>query len=268
MDTIVHNSSLKVKGFMESVRAAETGPGTICVFWLGQAGFIVKTPLGKLIAIDPYLSDYCEHAVGFKRIMLSVIPPEELEADFLFVSHEHGDHFDADLFRILSAKEAIRILGPESCRKPVGEAGIPPERFTLLVENQTMDFGEFKVIPVKADHGDLSPDALGFIFDFGFTRVYFAGDTAYSPDKLRKVFEVRPEIALLPINGEYGNLDPAEAIKLAGEIGAKVLIPCHYWTFIEHGSYPLGLKREAERPDTAVKPVFLAQGEGYLYRTV
>lgn len=268
MDTIIHNSSLRVQGFMENVRATETGPGTLCVFWLGQAGFMIKTPLGKLITIDPYLSDYCEHAIGFKRIMLSVLPPEELETDYLFISHEHGDHLDEDLFKMLNTNEAIRILGPESCRKPVKEAGIPPDRFTLLVENQSMDFGEFKVLPVKADHGDLTPSALGFIFDFGFAKVYFAGDTAYSPDKLRKVFEIRPEIALLPINGEYGNLNSAEAIKLAEEIGAKVLIPCHYWTFIEHGAFPIELKREADRQNAAVKPIILAQGEGYLYRMV
>lgn len=65
--------------------------------------------------------------------------------------------------------------------------------------------------------------------------------------KLKKVYEIKPEIALLPINGEYGNLDSNDAAKLGADIGSKVIIPCHYWTFIEHGSYPLQLKKAAEK---------------------
>ncbi len=38
-------------------------PGSITLWWLGQAGFIVKTPAGKLVAIDPYLSNSCQ-AIG------------------------------------------------------------------------------------------------------------------------------------------------------------------------------------------------------------
>jgi L-ascorbate 6-phosphate lactonase len=262
---IIDNRKLRVQGFMENVMETKTGPGKLAIFWLGQAGFMIRTPQGKLIAIDPYLSNFCESLIGFKRIMLSVLPPEELETDYLFLSHDHPDHFDADLMELLKYKGNIGIFGPESCRKAVENAGIPSDRFTLLREGQIEKLGEFSVIPVKADHGELAPDAQGFVFDFGFAKVYFAGDTAYSPDKLRKVFEIRPEIALLPINGEYGNLNAAEAVKLSGEIGAKVLIPCHFWTFIEHGALPVELKRAMEQQASAAEILILAQGEGYLY---
>jgi Predicted Zn-dependent hydrolases of the beta-lactamase fold len=260
--------SLVVKGFMDRVHATEVTDNTLAIFWLGQAGFMIKTPKGCLIAIDPYLSDYCEQAAGFKRIMPPVMAIEELEADYLFVSHEHSDHFDMELVKVLKDNKKLKILGPQECMELSDEAGISTECFNVLEENKTVNFGEFKVIPVKADHGELSPGALGFIFDFGFTRVYFAGDTAYSPDKLKSAYEYKPEIALLPINGEYGNLDSEQAAKLAGDIGVKVIIPCHYWTFIEHGSYPIQLIEAAKREAPDAELVFLAQGEGYIYDTL
>jgi L-ascorbate 6-phosphate lactonase len=250
---------------MDTVRATGTGPGVLAIFWLGQAGFIIKTPAGKLVTIDPYLSDYCERAANFKRIMLAVMPPEELETDFLFMTHSHPDHYDADLVESMKAKKTVKLFGPESCRVLAAETGIGPDRFTLLREGQIEKLGEFDVIPVKADHGDLAPDALGLIFDFGFVKIYFAGDTAYSPDVLKKVYEIKPDIALLPINGEYGNLDAAQALRLAGEIGAKIMIPCHFWTFIEHGARPVELIRTAEKEASKLEIAILAQGEGYLY---
>jgi L-ascorbate 6-phosphate lactonase len=265
MGNDINHNKLAVKGFMNNVKAIRVEKNTLAIFWLGQAGFLIKTPKGSLIAIDPYLSDYCEQLVGFKRIMLPVLCPDEFNADYLFVSHEHPDHFDVDLIRQLKQRESLKIFGPDECEKIAMKNGIYLDNFILLEENKPVDLGECILLPVKADHGEQSPKALGFIFDFGFIKVYFAGDTAYSPDKLKRVYESKPEIALLPINGEYGNLNSEEAARLAKEIGAKVVIPCHYWTFIEHGSYPLHLKKIMEEEMPEIKLVFLAQGECYTY---
>ena len=51
-------------------------PGRITLWWLGQAGFLVKTPAGKLVAIDPYLSNSCQaigEQLGFD--MDRLVPP-------------------------------------------------------------------------------------------------------------------------------------------------------------------------------------------------
>jgi len=262
----VHQNRLAVRGFMERLKAVKICKGSLGIFWLGQAGFLIKTPEGSTIAIDPYLSDCCERLVGFKRIMLPVLSLDELDPDYLFVSHEHPDHFDEDLIEKLKGRSQLKILGPVECKKRAMEIGINAAQFTLLEENKPVDFGEFTMLPVKADHGELSPDALGFVFDFGFVKVYFAGDTAYSPDIMKRVLEMRPEIAILPINGEYGNLNSLEAAQLARDIGCKVVVPCHYWTFVEHGSNPLEFKMIMERDLPECKLEFLALGECYVYR--
>ena len=53
--------------------------GEIAVFWLGQAGFLIKDSGGRTIAIDPYLTDCCERVAGFKRLSPKLISPEELK---------------------------------------------------------------------------------------------------------------------------------------------------------------------------------------------
>lgn len=251
---------------MEIIKGTVIEAGSLGIFWLGQAGFILKTPMGKLIAIDPYLTDLCNRLFGFKRIMPPLIMAGEMEVDYLFVSHEHADHFDTDALMELADNKCLQIFGPVECERIAKEMGVAPEQFFLLEEEKPLDFGEFTLLPVIADHGNLSSDALGFIFDFRFVKIYFSGDTGYSPEKLKVPMGIKPEIALLPINGEFGNLNSREAVLLARDLGTKMVIPCHFWTFVEHGSNPLELKKIMEQELPECKLHFLAQGEGCIYR--
>ena len=45
---------------MEQLRAFEVPQGSLTVWWIGQAGFFLKTPQGVLVVMDPYLSNCCE----------------------------------------------------------------------------------------------------------------------------------------------------------------------------------------------------------------
>ena len=74
----------------------------VAIFWLGQAGFLLKTHDGHTIVIDPYLSNYVERlfpetGLGFKRLMPPPCAPEDVCADVLLISHEHvGDNVISD----------------------------------------------------------------------------------------------------------------------------------------------------------------------------
>ena len=48
--------------FAETVKNLEVEQGTAALIWLGQAGFMIKTAGGKIVAIDPYLTDYVYEA--------------------------------------------------------------------------------------------------------------------------------------------------------------------------------------------------------------
>lgn len=212
----------------------------IAVCWLGQAGFLLYTHEGKRILIDPYLSDYVNRLFAdtegqkFRRMTPMCIEPEKLHPDILLSSHEHPDHLDIDSIPRLIANSGTRAFVNSVSMKELYNNGISTERFSVLHKQDKIDFGEFVLTVTDCDHGELAPEAMGFYLDFGFLTVYYSGDTALNRDCLKDVIQRKADIALLPINGAFGNLNAKEAAILANDLGAKICIPHHFWTFPAH----------------------------------
>ncbi len=236
---------------------------------------MLKTPGNKIIAIDPYLTDYVykllnkEYGYGFKRMTASVFKPGEIDIDYLFSSHEHGDHLDVDaILELLSNRSAMLYANAESKKIAVG-TGVPQEKITLIKKDMAISFDEFELVVTAADHGEFCNDAMGFIFDFGFAKVYYSGDTCYNVKVLKKAIDLKPQVALLPINGAFGNLNAEDAAKLANLMQSKVCIPHHFWTFPLH-------KGEKGDPIDAIKAfpeyapdcrlIMLSPGEAFMFK--
>jgi hypothetical protein len=66
----------------KSLRGFTVPAGSLAVWWLGQAGFLFKSPAGRIIAVDPCLSNSCE------------APAREIGVD-----HSHQDHLDPETLR-------------------------------------------------------------------------------------------------------------------------------------------------------------------------
>jgi L-ascorbate 6-phosphate lactonase len=245
--------------------------GSLAVFWLGQAGFVFKTPVGTIVYTDPYLTDYVqralpEYGLGFKRIMPKLIEADEVEADYVVSTHSHQDHLDADALPILLKNPRIHFIGAPDCRQHYEKAGIPPERFTIIHRGQTLNLGDFSLTGVHADHGELAPDAMGMLFDFGGIQVWQVGDTAYCPDQWQDLFKKDIDIVLPPINGAFGNLNGVEAARLACDVRAKVVIPCHFWMFPVHYGNPMEFLEACKELAPAARPVLMTQGELFVYQ--
>jgi L-ascorbate metabolism protein UlaG (beta-lactamase superfamily) len=245
-------------------------PGSLAIFWLGQAGFAYKTPAGRIIYIDPYLSNCVNRllsgeAYGFKRIMPTPIEAQEVDADLVACTHFHPDHFDYDAVPVLAQNPRIHFAAAPDCRAEFEKLDIPATRYTIFTKGQTLDFGEFRLTGVPADHGDLAPDALGIILQVGGIKVWQVGDTAFRPDLWQEVFRMGIDVIIPPINGAFGNLEGIQAAQLAHLVGAKVAIPCHFWMFAEHGGSPAQFLDACRDYAQEVKPVLLSLGEVYLY---
>ena len=113
----------------------------------------------------------------------------------------------------------------------------------------------------------MSPEAMGFLFDFGGTRIYYAGDTAFDPELLGMTKDSIPDLALLPINGAYGNMDACNAAKFAQFCGAKKCIPYHFWTFAGHGGDPMAFCKEMPMQAPDCELIMLTPGEIYSLST-
>ncbi len=252
--------------FAQRVQSIQVPEGRLAIFWLGQAGFVYKTPAGRVIYIDPYLSD-CVHRLlhseryGFKRIMPTLIEPDEVEADQIVCTHSHADHFDYDAIPVLARKPNLHFTAAPDCRTEFEKLGVPAEKYTIIEKGQTLDYGDFKLTGIYADHGDLAPMALGILLQVGSLHVWQVGDTAYRPDQWQDVFQIGVDVLIPPINGAYGNLDSLQAAQMAQAAHARMVIPCHYWMFAEHGGDPAQFLEACKETAPSTQAILMAQGE-------
>lgn len=256
--------------FMRSVNQTSVPKGKIAIFWLGQAGFLLKTHEQHTVMIDPYFSEYVqrifpEMGQGFKRLMPPPCRADEVNADVLLISHEHADHFDVDSFALIMDNPKTQVFTSENVATQMETMGLDVARVTSIRKGECAQIlPECKLRAVDCDHGDLAPDALGFLLDFGFETIYFAGDTALTPSRLEAALQAKPEIALLPINGAFGNLNGTLAARYAAMLNSKVLIPCHFWTFPLHHGDPQELIDAMGKEGQGVELHLLCQGESYM----
>lgn len=205
----------------------------IDIYWLGGSGFIMKFDNGVTVCVDPYLSDSVERLFGFKRLIPVPISADQLKCDILLISHEHGDHLDIDSFdAIYAGNTRLKIFAPASCDEFLCEHNA---KYTQIKTGDCNNIEGINIKSLKADHGELSPDALGFMLTYKERTIYLTGDTGFNLEILKPAIDARPEIIIPCINGAYGNLDEEQSSELVKLCGSKIAIPTHYGLFNEHG---------------------------------
>jgi L-ascorbate 6-phosphate lactonase len=244
--------------------------GIIAVFWLGQAGFLIKTDSGRLIAIDPYFSNCVERLIpeegqGFKRLMPAPCAADALVFDTLIISHEHYDHFDVDAIEdMMKNGRTIVYTNSVAAAQMIG-MGIDASRICVMEKGHPITLDDSILLPVDCDHSELAPEAMGVILEFSRVKLYYAGDTALTPNRLHVPLEAQPDVAILPINGAFGNLDSKSAAEYAALLKCRFLIPCHFWTFPLHLGEPMSLIRLMPELAPVCTLKMLCQGESALF---
>jgi L-ascorbate 6-phosphate lactonase len=249
------------------IKTTSVGPGTVGIFFLGQAGFVIKNSAGKIIYVDPYLSDACNRMFGFKRIFPPPIAPADVRADLVITTHEHGDHFDVDSMPIIAKNNPKAMFaGPVECINMFRDLKIPDRQLILLEpNNEVSPLPKIEILSLPADHGELSADALGIILSLEGKKIYFPGDTAFRADIFQDAARHGIDIAVPPINGKFGNLDSLQAAEAVKIIHPKLAIPCHFWLFIQHNGDPAGFVAACEKDCPNVPVHVMAVGEKMIF---
>ena len=242
--------ALKDEDFLADVLAARDFPNDLHLWWLGQSGFLVQWQ-GHHLLFDPYLSDSLTHKYAATdkphvRMTERVVAPERLNfIDVVTSSHNHTDHLDKEtLVPLMRVNPKLQLVAPEANRAFVADRlGVAIEYPRGLVADETKRFGVFELTGVPAAHPKLEKDEwgqhkfLGYVVQCGDFKIYHSGDTLLYESMAPKLACFDVDVALLPINGDSpgrgvaGNLNGREAAMLAKEIGASVVIPCHYEMF-------------------------------------
>jgi L-ascorbate metabolism protein UlaG (beta-lactamase superfamily) len=240
----------KNKELLQDIAANSTDDHNFFLWWLGQSGYLLQYK-NQRILIDPYLSDsltkkYANTEKPHIRISELVISPEVLPAiNFITSSHNHTDHLDAEtILPILNKNKDCKLLIPEANRKFVCDRlNIEDTSPIGLDAGDTIRIGNISITAVPAAHNTIEKDEngkckfLGYIFKLGDWCIYHSGDTLLYDGMSELLKSHKPDILILPINGNdpkrkvAGNLNSDEAIELAKSIGASIIIPCHYDLF-------------------------------------
>ena len=170
----------------------------------------IKINKGKVIYIDPYKID-----------------KEYNDADFIFITHSHYDHFsEKDIIKVI--KNNTTVIIPEELMKKVLKLGVSQENIIPVEPNECEIFEDikFETIPAyninkpfhKKENG-----WVGYIIELKGIRYYIAGDTDITEENQK----VQCDVAFVPVAGTY-TMDYKEADKLVNTIKPKVAIPIHY----------------------------------------
>ena len=244
----------------EEIRRAQVPQGSLMICWLGQAGYLLKDSCGRTLVIDPYLTNCGERIRGFKRLSPMLLAPEELAPDYYVITHTHFDHLDYDAIPVVKERSPkTQFFGPTSCLNELAEMGVDQHRCHRLDRGMRFEDRHVLLEATYADHGTMAPDAIGVLLEMGGRRLYFSGDTAFHEDLFCGVANFRPEIVFLSVNGKFGNMNGEEGARAAERTGARYAVPCHCWTFAEHGGDP-GVFCDGLRDRDCI-PICFRQGE-------
>ena len=191
------------------------------ITFYGQSSLGIEVA-GKNIIVDPFISG---------NEMASHIDSNELKADYILVTHAHGDH----------------VLDVEAIAKRTGATIVSNAEIATYYEKKgfkshpmnhggswKFDFGSVKY--VTAIHSSSFPDGTyggnpgGFVIESEHKNIYIAGDTALTFDMKLIPLRTKLDLAILPIGNNF-TMDIEDAIIASDFVECDKILGYHYDTF-------------------------------------
>ena len=250
--------------------ATSGAQGKTELLWLGQAGFRIKSPNGKMILIDPWITGGPKTPPMYKTDLAAIGP-----IDLLLVTHAHVDHIgDAPA---IAKMNNTKLYGPADMVTPLTTLGIlPPDlghRFNKT--GSVTPLPGIKVTAVQAEHSSLlvwknpatdkmeshpAGEPMGYIIQLenGF-KIWHMGDTGLFSDMKFISEHYKPDLVLIPIGGNFTMAPEDAAYALRTWVKPKMVIPMHY------GSNPMTKGTVAEFQEamkgSSIKIIPMTEGE-------
>jgi N-acyl-phosphatidylethanolamine-hydrolysing phospholipase D len=271
--SLFHSSASAPRHDDPAVRA----DARLTVQWVGHATVLLQIG-DRMIATDPLVAS----TVGLlsKRLVAPGVAADAFPAlDLAVLSHVHFDHLSYGSLEALAPKISLLAI-PEGAFPYLPDFSFDAREAAVWA---TIEHAGIRATAVPAAHGgwrygidaSWARAVVGWVLERDGLAVYFAGDTGYDAAQFAAIRKRWPNLdaALLPIApmephtlvGAW-HMDPAEAVRAFRELGARVMIPIHFDTFINSldapGEAPVVLGRELKAQNVASDRVHvLSMGE-------
>ncbi len=226
----------------------------LLIWWLGQSGFLIKSR-NTAFVIDPYLSTALEEATKdmgpeIRHIRMMPVPviPEQIRClDYIFCTHDHGDHYDPESVRLLKkGNPSAKIVVPLALRPSLIRDGFPEEDIIIAGTEMVCQCGKLEVKAIAGKHNEFDYSKacgfpyVGFVIRVEGVCIYHSGDTILYEGLSEALRKEAIDLGMMAINGYdderiragfQSNCTYREAAGLAKGAGIKWMVPCHYGMF-------------------------------------
>ena len=221
----------------------------INVTWYGHACFLINTGDASIL-IDPFITGNPQ----------SPIKSQEVQPDYILVSHGHGDHL-GDAVEI-AKRTGATVISNFEIQTWISGQGVENSHPLHIGGGYDFPWGRVKL--TIAHHGSALPDGsyggnpCGFLLYIQGKKIYHACDTGLFYD-MKLIGEEGIDLAILPI-GDNFTMGPDDALRAVKLINPHKVVPIHYDTFDV-------IKQDAEawaekvRSETSTVPVVMKPGE-------
>lgn len=254
----------------------------------GGAEFLVDNYSGSSLNSEYSYCGVCRTSgapyLTWVRTNPHVIDPWKFKKlDMVFATHHHQDHADFYTVKATLDTTECKYVGPANTCKLFRKWGVPEDR---IIEVKPGDSFKVKDTLVKVEKnydtmacmtGDYDPtkpydfdsNAVSFIFDTGKHSVIFLGDTLYHDGY--KAVGARNKIDVVVTDmghnapGATDKMSPWDVMRVAQNLGAKVVIPDHYENWASSELDPHQLERIVKENDPKLKTCIMKSGGLFEY---
>ena len=168
----------------------------------------------KMIYIDPY------H-----------IEKNYNDADMIFITHDHYDHYSEEDIDKVRKNNTIFIV-PENLLNKLIKKGINDENIITLDPGDAENIDGIKVEAIHSYNIDKpfhrkENNWLGYVIEIDGVRYYIAGDTDITEENKK----IKCDVAFVPVGGKY-TMNFSEAAQLINIIKPKNAVPIHYGSVV------------------------------------
>jgi L-ascorbate metabolism protein UlaG (beta-lactamase superfamily) len=188
--------------------------------WYGHAALGLETA-GYKILVDPF----------FSGNPAASVTAENVPADFILVTHGHGDHIGDTV--AIAKRTGAQVISVAEIANWLDKKGVKAHG-QHLGGGYNHPFGYLKL--TLALHGSGLPDGsyggnpCGFLLTTqDGEKIYMAGDTGLFGD-MRLIGEEGLTLAVIPIGDNY-TMGPADALRAVKLLQPKHVVPIHYSTW-------------------------------------